>query len=533
MFKSDYDQIIRENFDLTDRTTRKYIIALEDAGQEQLLAALSSALYDKIVAKVTDIDFGTIPMSRGDITKVQGFDNTEECLNIIRKLVIEYKQDPSIVDVVITAIDNVKDRKGQFMKAYALNVEFPMVIYNTIVLSIERSVSMLISTCLEFVKDPATMTTKAALDKVAYTNTMDDLLFKQLINWNNMCNNKTIDKCMDAVLKNPPKAAAIKAARANRKKVAKEDVEMQYGVVAPVNDDEDSFDDTNGSDFTPEYADDMESPFIPGNTVEPEDVGGPAEDDAPTADPDQETNPTPSSYDNDDDVDSLLAQVNGQDDTVEPDKIPSVVPGDSVTDDAESINEYEGNDTDAEDGFESDQKDLPIAADTAVGVDNVGSDNVGVDAGENEENVSESLIGGMTLTGALIAGGGLLAAPFLGKAIVTGIYEIIKLVIGLLRMLVYGLYYTSFKFSDFLSVQADLIEANANELQYSTTTTLSDSDREKTVKKQLKIAKKMREWANKFSMDSKQTSNNVMKELDKDSKEKYTIDPYAGDDSLF
>ena len=34
MLKSEYDKIIRENFDLSDRYTRQYIATLEDAGQE-------------------------------------------------------------------------------------------------------------------------------------------------------------------------------------------------------------------------------------------------------------------------------------------------------------------------------------------------------------------------------------------------------------------------------------------------------------------------------------------------------------------
>jgi uncharacterized UPF0160 family protein len=122
MFKHEYDQLIREHFDLTDSYTRKYITSLkEDAQQDQLLNALSSALYEKIVSKVDDIDFGTIPLSRGDITKVQGFASTEECLNIIRNLVIQYKQNPTIVDVVISAVNNIIERKALFIKGYALN----------------------------------------------------------------------------------------------------------------------------------------------------------------------------------------------------------------------------------------------------------------------------------------------------------------------------------------------------------------------------------------------------------------------------
>ena len=500
MFKSEYDQIIREFFDLNDNTTRKYIVALEDAGQEQLLAALSSSLYDKIVSKVTEIDFGTIPMSRGDITKVQGFDNTQECIDIIRKLVLEYKQDPAIVDIVITAINNVKDRKGTFMKAYALNIELPMVVYNTTVLSIERSVSLLISTCIQYIKDPKTDTTRAAFDKVAYNATMDDMLFKQLINFNNMCTNKSLDKVLDILLKNPPKAAAIKAARANRK-VAKEDVEMQYGTMTPINDDDDIFAedepeqaDVNGSDFVDSQDVEDNSPFDPASTIELEDPPTPAYDD--------------------DNVDDLLSRVNATDDTedaVEPENIPTVVPGDSVTSDDQPISEYEGNDAAKDDDLESDEKNLPVAADQEVGVD-------------------EGLVGAVG-AGLAIGTAVLTIGPGLAKAVGVGIYEVVKLVINFLRMIVYGLYYTSFKFSDFLATQADLIEANANELQYATNTDLSDDERKKVVKKQLKTADKLRKWANRFNMDTKQVNNNTAKEIEKDNKNKYTIDPYGSDDS--
>ena len=166
MFKSDYDKIIRENFDLSDRNTRQYIATLEDAGREQLLNSLSSAMYDNIVAKVDEIDFGTIPISRGDITKVEGFEKTEQCLDIIRRLVMEYKQSTGVVDVVISAIQNVKDRKGLFIKSYALNVELPMLLYNTIVIYIEKYVSLMIATCIEYIKEPTYSYTKADLNKV-------------------------------------------------------------------------------------------------------------------------------------------------------------------------------------------------------------------------------------------------------------------------------------------------------------------------------------------------------------------------------
>lgn len=202
MILNDYNQIVNENFDLSDYATRKCIIALkEDSEQSQMLSALSSALYDKIVDKVDKIDFGTIPRSRGDITKVDGYNNTVECLRIMRRLVEEYRQDPTVVDNVIGAIENVKERKTIFMKAYATNIEFPIMLYNLIVAAIENSVSFLIAVCIQYVKDPETNTMAAAIDRVAYHNAKDNLLYEQLVAFNDACNDGSIDKSLDYVIK--------------------------------------------------------------------------------------------------------------------------------------------------------------------------------------------------------------------------------------------------------------------------------------------------------------------------------------------
>lgn len=201
MILNEYNEIIREYFDISDTKTRKFIVALEDAEQNQLLTALSSALYDKIVQKVDKIDFGTIPMSRGDITKVDGFENTLECLNIMRNLVLEYRQKTDIIDTVLSAIENIKMRKGIFIKSYSMNIEMPMLTYNLIVLAIEQSVSFLIDTCIQYIKDPATETLSAALDKVAYNNSRDELLYNQLISFNKSCLTKELDFALNEVIK--------------------------------------------------------------------------------------------------------------------------------------------------------------------------------------------------------------------------------------------------------------------------------------------------------------------------------------------
>lgn len=202
MILNEYQQIIREHFDISDRNTRKFIIALEDAQQDQLLNALASSLYNKIVEKVDKIDFGTIPKSRGDITKVEGFENTVECLNIIRKMVIEYKDDTSIVDTILSSIEYIKQLKPLFLKSFTLNSNFGTTFYNLIVMAIEQSVSFMIATTIQYIKDTSTQSYEEAFDKAGYNNTKDNMLYQQLVSFNKSCASGEIDQLLRESLKN-------------------------------------------------------------------------------------------------------------------------------------------------------------------------------------------------------------------------------------------------------------------------------------------------------------------------------------------
>ena len=78
------------------------------------------------------------------------------------------------------------------------------------------------------------------------------------------------------------------------------------------------------------------------------------------------------------------------------------------------------------------------------------------------------------------------------------------------------------------------IEANANDLQYSMTSDLSDKEKDKVAKKQIKIAQKLRKWANKVAIDSKASSNKAANDAKNDDKNKNTIRPDDdGNDSIF
>ena len=197
----EFDQVMREHMDISDTETRRSLIGLDEADKSKMLVSLTSKLYDKIVEKVDDINYGTIPASRGDITKIENNNSMTECLDIIYSILKQYDQNTEPVDTVVTAINNIKSRKELFTKAYAINAELPIVFYNTIVLSIVSSVSFLIATSIEFIKNPGDDSFTVSLDKVAYVKTSHNLLLDNLRKFNTSCAKGDLDRSLNECMK--------------------------------------------------------------------------------------------------------------------------------------------------------------------------------------------------------------------------------------------------------------------------------------------------------------------------------------------
>ena len=201
MREKDFDFILKEHFDLSDRKSIRTLLSLNEADQNQAMVALASKLYEKIVAKVDDIDFGTIPASKGDITKIGNYLEMRDCLNTINEILVHYKQDTVLLNTVDKAIENIKSSKAIWEKAFAVDCELPITFYNTIVLSIVSAVSLLISSSIDFIKEPGRESFQISFDKTGYTKTKDKLLFQNLEKFNKSYAKGDIEKLMSSIVK--------------------------------------------------------------------------------------------------------------------------------------------------------------------------------------------------------------------------------------------------------------------------------------------------------------------------------------------
>lgn len=196
----EFNKAIQEHMDLYDTKTRRALHNLSEADQNSVLTTLTSKLYDNIVTKAAEVDYGDIPDTKGDITKLPQYDKLVECLDLLKNIIKEYRQDPGPIEEILTALDNIASRKTMFERAYRYDIELIQVMYCNEVLSIISGVSYMIATCIEFIKTPKEDTFTTVLDSMAYKKAKDHLIYTNLRKFNQSCAKGDFDKACDYLI---------------------------------------------------------------------------------------------------------------------------------------------------------------------------------------------------------------------------------------------------------------------------------------------------------------------------------------------
>lgn len=195
-----YYAFIKEYFDLTDNETRRCLLSINEADRNQVVASIANKLYSIIVKKVDDIDFGQIPNSKGDITKIPNYNEIVEAIDTVRQLLVVEHQKTDSIDVVTTAIENLKRSRELWQKAFALECDMAVMYYNTIALGVVAATSIYISTAVELVKDAKNEQVELILARVINAKSKDNLLMSNLVKFNKMYAKGEIDKTFRGLL---------------------------------------------------------------------------------------------------------------------------------------------------------------------------------------------------------------------------------------------------------------------------------------------------------------------------------------------
>ena len=135
------------------------ISSLLEAEMPTVNNTMIANLYKSALEK-SHIDFEDIPNSAGDITKYNGYKSMMSSIALLKDIANKSNVKISDLDIVETAISNITAYRDVFEKGFKLEKEFIILQYNLLVSACVESVSIIISSYVDYIKRP---------DKIEFT----------------------------------------------------------------------------------------------------------------------------------------------------------------------------------------------------------------------------------------------------------------------------------------------------------------------------------------------------------------------------
>lgn len=129
------------------------IVGVTESDAVKIDSALISKMYTAALDKT--VDFGSIPESKGDITKFEGYTSTMETIKLLEELSKKQRVDIPELEDIRKAITHVEAERQLYMKGYAANRGIVIMTYNSIVMAILDALSHTLSSYVEFVRTPS------------------------------------------------------------------------------------------------------------------------------------------------------------------------------------------------------------------------------------------------------------------------------------------------------------------------------------------------------------------------------------------
>lgn len=134
----------------SSKEDQTYVKRMNKDDINQINAQSIQNLYE-LTLKKSNVDFGDIPASAGDIEKCKYYKNTSECLSIIDEMYKKNNITDETLTVVKTAISNMLKFRPQFMTGFKMKHEYIMLTYNSLVMAIIDASTLLIRSYINYV----------------------------------------------------------------------------------------------------------------------------------------------------------------------------------------------------------------------------------------------------------------------------------------------------------------------------------------------------------------------------------------------
>lgn len=206
--KEIFSEAVQKYMDFHDIETNNKLHSLDEAEQNAFLVSLTNKLYRLMISKVDEIEYGDIPNTKGDITKLPKYKDIRKTLEVLRTIFKQYRENEKPILEIENALSYVESYQDIFMSCYAGKIELGIMIYNNICLAIIASISYMISVCIEYIKSTKNDGMEVVLKKNKISKVKESLLYESLVKFNDSSRKGDIENALRPLIKSKVKNLA-------------------------------------------------------------------------------------------------------------------------------------------------------------------------------------------------------------------------------------------------------------------------------------------------------------------------------------
>lgn len=148
-----FDPIL-ESFVAKDNRDVLALRKLSEDERVEMSKGLVESVYKATAERAMGLDYDDVAQSEGDITKIQDYATLKASIDLLQGMQSNLKEKIQDLDTVVSAHQNLMNNAGNFEQGFRVGNTGVILLYNNMAMSLVCSVSFLISTTVDYVKEP-------------------------------------------------------------------------------------------------------------------------------------------------------------------------------------------------------------------------------------------------------------------------------------------------------------------------------------------------------------------------------------------
>lgn len=187
-----------------DKNLRKFFIQegndliayelLKEDEKVQLNKNVINQLFQSVESKINVVDNKDINATKGDIKKLKNYKYMTDSLVMLNNIQLSSHEKITNLDTLQNALDNIIKYTKEFEQGYRLNKSVIIYFYNSIIGSLVYSVSFIIATSIDYIKDPFNNYQVNLRNNLERNNQFPTIFLKCLEDFNKICVSGELDR---------------------------------------------------------------------------------------------------------------------------------------------------------------------------------------------------------------------------------------------------------------------------------------------------------------------------------------------------